>query len=508
MDKGRSAKSLQNVSTGLINKLLMMVLAFATRTIFIRLLGAEYTGISSLYTNILSVLSLAEMGIGNVLMFYLYEALKEQDEEKITILVNEFKRIYLGIAAIVLSVGLLLIPFLGYIISSPLDHRELVGYYVMYLINSVASYFVVYRTTVLAADQKNYISNIVQTIATVVMYILQIVYLLVFRNFWGYLLIQVLCTIGANLLLNHIALRNYPFLKGGKGMFQKGKRLINQKELFENIKATFVFKIADTILDQTDSIIISILFGTAVVGYYTNYFILISYIVAIAGIIANGLVASFGNLQTEGDMKRSYEMFRVAFTAFAIFGIVCTACYACVIQDFIVIWVGKQYIMPYRLVVAVLVVFYLRITTNTVWMYRSAMGLFKEVQYINMIAAMLNIVLSVFLGKKIGVAGVIVATAVSRIMTSFWYEGKVVFRRFGKPVSTYFLLQMKSVCVCVLAVVLSCELCSYVEGNAYVIILVKLLIAVSISFLIAIAVYGRTTEFKTMKQKILSALRN
>ena len=208
MDKGRSAKSLQNVSTGLINKLLMMVLAFATRTIFIRLLGAEYTGISSLYTNILSVLSLAEMGIGNVLMFYLYEALKEQDEEKITILVNEFKRIYLGIAAIVLSVGLLLIPFLGYIISSPLDHRELVGYYVMYLINSVASYFVVYRTTVLAADQKNYISNIVQTIATVVMYILQIVYLLVFRNFWGYLLIQVLCTIGANLLLNHIALRN------------------------------------------------------------------------------------------------------------------------------------------------------------------------------------------------------------------------------------------------------------------------------------------------------------
>ena len=110
------------------------------------------------------------------------------------------------------------------------------------------------------------------------------------------------------------------------------------------------------------------------------------------------------------------------------------------------------------------------------------MGLFKEVQYINMIAAVLNIVLSVFLGKKIGVAGVIVATSVSRIMTSFWYEGKVVFRRFGKPVSTYFLLQMKSVCVCVLAVVLSCELCSYVEGNAYVIILVKLLIAVSISF--------------------------
>ena len=307
MEKGRSANSLQNVSTGLINKLLMMFLAFGTRTLFIRLLGAEYTGISSLYTNILSVLSLAEMGMGNVLMFYLYRALKEKDEKRIIDLVNEFKRIYSAIIIIVLSIGLLLIPFLKLIVHSPLDSKELIGYYVLYLLNSVASYFVVYRTTVLAADQKNYISNIVQTIATVAMYVFQIIYLLLYRNFWGYLLIQVLCTIGSNVALNIIAIKHYPFLKG-RATVPQNNLLLNRQELFKNIKATFLFKISDTILDQTDSIIISIMFGTVVVGYYSNYYMLISYIVAIAGIIANGLVASFGNLNTEGDMNRSYEI--------------------------------------------------------------------------------------------------------------------------------------------------------------------------------------------------------
>ncbi len=505
---GRSAKSVRNVATGLANKLLMMILAFATRTLFIRLLGAEYTGISSLYTNILSVLSLAEMGMGNVLMFYLYSALKEKDEQRIAELVNEFKRIYTAIIIIVLSVGLLLIPFLKFIVHSPLDSKELIGYYILYLINSVASYFVVYRTTVLAADQKNYISNIVQTIATVIMYILQIVYLLLFRDFWGYLLVQVLCTIGSNVALNGIALKHYPFLKAKKLATKTNKQLVNFKELFKNIKATFFFKISDIILDQTDSIIISIMFGTVVVGYYSNYFMLISYIVAIAGIIANGLVASFGNLNTEGDIERSYEMFRIALTAFSIFGTICTTCYACIVQDFVPIWVGAQYVMPYELVIAILAVFYLRMATNTMWMYRSAMGVFQEVQYINLAAAGLNIVLSVVLGKAIGVAGVIVATALSRILTSFWYEGKVIFGKLNKPLRIYLVLQVKNFAICVISVGLGLSLCTLVQGNVYVVIVLKLLTAIIISLVVTLIGYGQTAEFKTMKNKILGVIRH
>ena len=209
---GRSQKALKNVSTGLVNKFLIMALAFATRTIFIRLLGAEYTGISSLYTNILSVLSLAEMGIGNVLMFYLYSSLRDKNEDRIYRLVQEFKYIYYGIIAIILAIGIGLVPFLHFIVSSPLDSREVILYYLLYLFNSVASYSFVYRIMVISADQQSYIQNRCNTITTLLMYVLQIGYLLLQRDFLGFLVIQLLCTIGNNVILNYIACKKYPFL--------------------------------------------------------------------------------------------------------------------------------------------------------------------------------------------------------------------------------------------------------------------------------------------------------
>lgn len=504
MISGRSNKAFKNVASGLISKMLIMILAFITRTLFIRTLGAQYTGVSSLYTNILSVLSLADLGMSNVLMFYLYKALKDDDKLLIFNLVQEFKKIYFLIIVLVLTVGLALIPVLGYIVESTLSAEEVIEYYLLYLINSIASYFVVYRTTVLLADQKSYIFNTIQTAATVIMYIAQSIYLLLFKDFFGYLLIQVLCTIGANGVLNKIALLNYPYLKGSKSK-KTEKDLIKNNlrvDLLKNIKATFLFKISDTILDQTDSIIISVLFGTIAVGYYSNYFMLISYIVAIAGIIANGLVASFGNLNTEGDMERSYEMFRAALTAFSIFGIICTTCYACVVQDFIPFWVGEEYLMPYPLVISILAVFYLRMITNTVWMYRSAMGLFQQVQYVNIIAAGLNILFSIVLGKTIGISGVILATAISRILTSFWFEGKIVFRKLGKSETIYYVLQLRNFLICICCVIVSLLVCNSVTGDTVFTIFYKLLISFLISSAFVLIFYGKTSEFQTIYKKL------
>ena len=199
---GRTKKAAKNVATGLFNKAALMLLAFVTKTVFIRLLGAEYNGVSSLYTNILSVLALAELGVGNVLMFYLYSALDIGNKEEICALVYEFKRIYNAIIVCVLSIGLALVPFLQLLVNSSLNKNELIVYYLLYLANSVASYFVVYRTTVVKADQNEYILNNISTVSTVLMYILQLGFLCKYRNFLGYLIIQVICTIFNNLTQN------------------------------------------------------------------------------------------------------------------------------------------------------------------------------------------------------------------------------------------------------------------------------------------------------------------
>lgn len=497
---GRSQKALKNVSTGLINKAAIMLLSFTTKTVFIRLLGAEYNGVSSLYTNILSVLALAELGLGNVLMFYLYSALEKGDTDRICTLTQQFKKIYNTIIVCVSLVGIAIVPFLGILVKSALPHNELVIYYLLYLLNSVASYFVVYRTMVVHADQKEYLLNNCSMITTIIMYLLQLVYLYIRRDFLGYLLIQVLCTIGNNLVQNQIAITKYPYLKKKP---LGNTDVVDKKNIAENIKATFLFKVSDTILDQTDNILISIMFGTMFVGYYANYYMVVAYLAQIASIIVSGLIASFGNLYATGDKERSYNMIKCIMFFFATYGTYCVSCYMSVVQDFIPIWVGSEYVMGFDLVIAVMAVFYLRMVTNTVWICRSTMGIFKEVQYINLAAAILNIILSVILGYILGVAGVIVATAISRFFTSFWYEGKAVFDKLGKSVKEYYLIQLRDALVAVIVVGSSIGINRLVPVRGIGGIAVKVIICTIITLIMEVLFNRNTLEFKMLSERVM-----
>ncbi len=501
----RSNKAFKNIMTGLMNKIVLMLLAFVTRTSFIRLLGAEYIGVNSLYTNILSVLSLAELGIGNVLMFYLYPVLNNHDEIKIKSLVGLFRKIYAVIVLVILVLGMLFIPLLKVIVRSDLDAYELIIYYLLYLFNSVASYFVIYRTMVLNADQKSYISNLCSATTTIVMYLLQIISLLILHSFLVYLIIQVICTIFNNFIVNTIACRHYPYLRRlEKFNWNFKETSFEKKELFKNIKATFLFKISDTILDQTDNIIISIMFGTIFVGYYSNYYLLITYLVNVGGIIANGLVASYGNLNIEGNKDKSFQMFKVCMHLFSSFGRICTVTYAAVIQDFIPLWIGEQYVMDDFLVIAILIAFYLRMATNTVWIYRATMGLFKEVQYINVFSAIINIFLSIVGGQLFGISGVIAATFVSRFVTSFWFEGRIVFKRLNKKVSIYFKQQGKDFFVCLLNLITVFVFCTRINANGLSGIILKIVCSVMIWILFELLFYRKTESYQILLNKLVT----
>ncbi|MCI9663885.1 MAG: hypothetical protein HFI46_08420 [Lachnospiraceae bacterium] len=497
---GRSQKALKNVSTGLINKVAIMLFSFTTKTAFIRLLGAEYNGVSSLYTSILSVLALAELGLGNVLMFYLYSALEKGDTDKICALTQEFKKIYNIIIICVSLVGVAIVPFLEILVKSDLPHKELIIYYLLYLLNSVVSYFVIYRTMVIRADQKEYLLNNCSTITTIIMYVLQLIYLCILRDFLGYLLIQVFCTIGNNLVQNQIALKKYPYLKK---KCSSNVDIVDKKGIFQNVKATFLFKVSDTILDQADNIIISMMFGTVMVGYYANYYMVMAYLVQIASIIVSGLIASFGNLYVTGEKQRSYNMIKCIMFFFSVFGTYCVACYMSVIQDFISIWVGSEYVMGIDLIIAVMVVFYLRMVTNTVWICRSTMGIFKEVQYVHLIAIVLNILFSIILGYAIGVAGIIVATAISRIFTSFWYEGKIVFNKLEKSAKEYYLIQLRSVLIASIIVGTSVGINHFILMDGIGGMVLKIIVCTGITIFAEVLFNRKTLEFRMLTERIL-----
>lgn len=493
--ESRSKKSARNILSGVICKLLLMIMAFATKTIFIRLLGVEYNGINGLYSNILSILALSELGVGNVLTFSLYNALKNNDQLKVCSLVNYFKKIYGMVAGAILAIGITLVPLLNYIVNSNISQNEVIIYYLLYLLNSSISYVAVYKTTLIIADQNGYISNVCDAVVSFMMYGTQIIYLLVFHDFLGYLIIQLICTVGKNVFLSIIADRLYPYLNELK----PNKDLVEKNKIFTNIKATFLYKISGVILNNTDNVLISIIVGTVYVGYYSNYYMILSYIVALIGIFITGFMASLGNLNAENNMESSYAMFDSLLLIFSFIGAIIACCFINCMQPFVALWLGSKNVMPFTWVIVIVLNIYLEEIMNPVWIFRETMGLFQQVKYLMLITAGLNMFLSVVFGNWWGVPGILLATSISKLLSQYWYEPGLLFTEKFKCncVKEFYVFQIKQAIACMIALLLSYILCCFI-GTGLVGIIFRALISCMIAFVSVLCFNFKSTMWKNL----------
>ena len=497
MSESRTKKASRNVVVGFLSKFVIMIFAFATKTIFIRLLGVEYNGVNGLYANILAVLALSELGVGNVMNYALYSALKNNDKEKVQALVKYFRKIYYCIALAISSFGLILVPFLKYIINSDLPMDKLIIYYLLYLTNSVSSYFVYYKTTVIIADQNNYISSICEIATTILMYVIQIVYLFIAKNFLGYLIIQVSCTVLKNIIMNAIANKKYPYLRN-IGKIDHSLSKDERNKIVDNIKSTFLYKIAAVILNNTDNILISIIVGTVFVGYYSNYYLVVSYITTFTSIFITGITASLGNLNSEQNAEASYKMFSILGLIFCFIGTVSVCCLLNCFQPFITLWIGKEHVMSFSWVIVIALNFFLVTIMNPIWMFRETMGLFKQVRFLLLITAGLNIVFSIALGKLFGVPGILAATIIAKLVSQYWYEPMILFQKFKKPVKSFYYNQIKQVLGMLLSACISLIICSFLGDN----ILYILLRALISSIIAIIVVWSFNYKSEAMSQII------
>lgn len=504
-ESNRTEAAARNLSVGLLNKFILMGATFIVRTLFIRILGAEYTGISSLYSNILSLLGLAELGMGSVLTYELYVPLQERDNETVKMYVSLFRKIYLAVILAVTCAGIALIPFLRGITHSTLENRYLILFYLLYLLDSIASYFVVYRTTVIEADQKRYITQTVEIVSKLVMYLTQSVYLVLRHDFVGYLCIQVTFTVIRNVVLHQIAVNMYPFLRDKPTSKIEREKI---SKLFQNVRATFVTKLSTVVLTQTDSIIISALAGVIAVGYYSNYNMVVVYLNSFFSIAYYAIEASVGNLNAEQDYDKSYVMYKRLSLLFGIANAICVVGYLCIVQDFIGVWIGEEYIQAGGLVLSIIFTFYVNESVTVITMYRQTLGLFKETKRIYPIMAIINIILSVILGKYLGVAGVVLATGLSRLATSFWYEGEVVFKRLGYPMGDYLKGQGGLAIFALVAALVSGGICNLISLKGIVAILLKAMIVGMVVLSLSWIAYGRSEEWKWGKAILVNRLKN
>lgn len=502
----RASWTYKNIKFNLINQVIILIVNFISRTLFIRFLGAEFLGINGLYSNILTVLSLAELGIGNVMTFSLYRPLAENNITYINDLLTIYKKIYHIIAIGIAFLGIIMLPFLDLIVNSTISLINLRFYYILYLCNSIASYLVIYKTILLNADQKCYITNSCKTLFIVLQNILQIIFLYFTTNYFTFLSLQLLFTICQNFTLSHIANKIYPFCKLNNKKAAVPKHVYN--EISNNIKAMFLYKLAVIIINNTDNILISIIKGTVFVGYYSNYCMIINTLTTFISMVITGMQASLGNLNALNDKKRSYEIFKVLILFFNIITIFCISCLVTSLQDFIDIWLGAEYRIDVFAFNAILINFYISNIVNPVWIYRESLGLFRQIKYIMMLTAVINIVLSVILGRIYGLGGIIIATALARILTVVWYEPIVLYKaKFEDLVRHYFSLQGKLIFNNVIIVLLSLYICRRINSTLLG-LFIRVIICGFIVLLIESIFMWHTQEGKQLKEIVIRCIRH
>lgn len=493
--KTRTEYSVLNMLTGLGGYFLNTVIGYICRIIFVRCLAAEYLGINGLFSNILSMLSLVELGIGSAMGYALYQPLAKDDKEKITSLMALYKKSYNIIGIVVALLGIMMIPLLQYIIVKPQQIVENIYIiYLVYLFNTASSYFFSYRSALLIAAQKNYIVSGVNYAITTIVSIIQIPILLITQNFMIYLICQSIGVFINNVIVSMWAKHDYPYIekKNVKPITKKEKR-----QMAVNIKALTINKIAAMLVNNTDNIVITYFNGLISTGVISNYTLLTGTLGSITSQLFNGITASVGNLNAVENNKKKYNFFRILNLAnFWIYGWCCIGIFL-VSGEIVKICFGQKFVLDIQIPLVLAINFYLVGMNNAVLIYKNAMGLFKYGQYLLILTAMINLVLDVILGKMWGMFGIFLATIIARVLTNTWYEPYAVFK-YGleKNFKEYIKIFLEYAVVLIFTGIVCYVLCGFCKYNNITNLILKVIICSIIPNIVFYMCYGKTQEGK------------
>lgn len=493
--KSRSYNSAVNAIVNIVAQFIILLVNFGFRKIFIVAFGENYLGISGLYSNILSVLSLAELGVGSAILYCLYKPVAENDYAHINALMNYYKKLYRIIGAFVAIIGLLVVPFLDYLVNIDADVGNITLYYLLYLANVVASYFLVYKTAILTADQKNFVIKICTAIVQIIQFVILTVIALIFRNFTLYLSLQILFSILTNVVSSFVASKKYPFINGKNQIDVEEK-----KTIWVNIKAMFAYQIGNVALNHTDNILISLLINTLTVGFYSNYSMVVSAVNTFAALLFASVQASIGNLAAKENSERQYEVFKkLSVISFCITSFA-TVSFITLFQDFISILYTDHYLLDFSIVIACSANFYMVNILQPIYCYRNTVGLFNQTKCVMIYTAIINIILSIIFGKVWGLFGILFATFISRLATNFWFEPIKLYKHyFNRSAKGYFINQIiNAICTFLMVAILLVISALLNSMNIYCRFCIKIVLCVAISCITFIIRYRKDDFFAEM----------
>lgn len=494
----RVEQSLKNTIVSIGIQVGTILLNFISRTVLIKCLGEQYLGVNGLFANILSMLSLVELGVGSALIYLMYKPMAENNEERLGMLMNAYAKIYTVIGAIVLIVGVALTPFLNFFMKETPNIEHLSLIYILYVLNAAGAYFFSYRASIINVAQKNYIVNLVKFKFTILQYIFQIAILIIFKNYILYYVCALMATVLGNWAVYIKAGKMFPFIK------KRGKEhlTISEKgEIKKNVFAMFFHRMGTFIVFGTDNIIISKFVGVIEVGLYSNYTMIISALSTAINLLFTSVTASVGNLMNHEEKEKSYVIFKNVFFANSWIVVFCSVCLMVLFNPFIRIWLGDDYIFDNVVVSVIVFNFYLTHIRLPANVFKEASGLFWNDRYKSIIESIVNIVFSLFLVERIGILGVFIGTTISSLAVCVWVEPYVLYKHyFKRNLLEYFRMLIKYLLVGILSIALIWVIDKATVLGVIADFVLKIVLCLSIPNLLFLVLFSHTSEFIYFKE--------
>ena len=468
----RTENSIRNIRFALIFQAASILITFFTRKIFVMVLTKEYLGLDGTFSNILSMLSLAELGVGNAITYSLYKPLAESDHGQIVALMLLYRRVYHIIGTVVAVLGCLLTPFLPLLIHDLPDIPGIQLIYLLFVLNTAWSYFYVYKQSLIIADQRQYITTTCRYGLKILLYLAQALFLWLTRNYFVYLGLQVGVTLLENIVLSICANRLYPYLNTAS-LCPLPKK--TKQEIWKNTRAMMLHKVGGVVVFGTDNLLISHFVGVVAVGMYSNYLMVTNGLNAVYSQLFRALTASVGNLGATAEPKQTYTVFcKINLAGNWLYGF-SAVCLTVLFNPFIALWVGEEYLFDQKTVCLIALNFYVWGMRQAVLTFRDAEGLYWYDRYKPVAESTINLVVSAILAVPLGVEGIFIGTFISTMTTCFWIEPLVLFRHaFLVSTKPFFRDYILNTVVTLLTTAVVWKICMMLPGAGLLLFLEKM----------------------------------
>lgn len=494
MNNNRINNSKRNILFGAMSKVALIIFPFFVRTAMMQVLGAEYLGLNSVCHSLLSVLNLAELGLSSAIIFSLYKPIAAGDSETICALLNFYKRVYKIIGLFILSVGLIILPFIRFLIKDEIPQGlNLYIVFLIYLCNTVVSYlFFAYKNALLTAYQRSDVISKISIISNLLLNVLQLFIIVTFKNYYLSILIMPFITLINNLITAYVVDKMFPELKP-VGKIEKN--ILD--DIAKRVKGLLIQNVCGMTRNSLDSMVISTFLGLVSVAKYTNYYYIMNSVHSFLYVITEGIVASVGDSMATESVEKNYnDMNKLTFLYAWISGW-CTVCLFCLYQPFMELWMGKDMLLSPVIVGLFCFYFYMLTTGDIRTQYTKGAGLWWEGRYRALAETLLNVVLNIILARYWGIAGVVLATIIALTFINFGYGSTIVFRYYFKngKLLAYYGRHFIYLVVTIIVTAICYAACNAIEGTVLHMLFGRACICVVLPNIIYFVIYCRTKIF-------------